>query len=188
MKDAVGIYYGCLVYLTAVCLFWPFGMFYGHLVYFTVLVCYTKKNLATLLLPLFSRIYFRTSTYVGSGDETWRMWPVNFMPGPNPTIVSYNASDAKKLQPTSSLVRLKTKMFSLLWWKRSNLLLQRWRCSCNFRRRRIGSMSRMPLWTMKPLQCKISFIFTTWREFESTISCFWELHSANFLSIFLAYP
>jgi hypothetical protein len=48
MED-IGIFYGYSVYL------WPFGEFHGHLVYFKgylvffpVLVCCTKKNLATL--------------------------------------------------------------------------------------------------------------------------------------------
>jgi hypothetical protein len=30
---------------------WPFGIFYGNLVNFPTLVCFTKKNLATLLIP-----------------------------------------------------------------------------------------------------------------------------------------
>jgi hypothetical protein len=28
---------------------WPFGIFYGYLIHFTILICCTKKNLATLL-------------------------------------------------------------------------------------------------------------------------------------------
>jgi hypothetical protein len=32
---------------------WPLGKFYGYLVYFSVLECFTKKNLATLILSPF---------------------------------------------------------------------------------------------------------------------------------------
>jgi hypothetical protein len=43
----VGIFCGHLEYLTAIWyILWPFGTFCGH---FPVLVCCTKKNLATLL-------------------------------------------------------------------------------------------------------------------------------------------
>jgi hypothetical protein len=49
MED-VGILYGHLVYFTAIWyILCTFGLFYSHLVYFfPVLVCCTKKNLATL--------------------------------------------------------------------------------------------------------------------------------------------
>jgi hypothetical protein len=51
-----GIFYGYLVYFMVIWyIMWLFGIFYGHLVYyvviwsiFSVLVCCSKKNLATL--------------------------------------------------------------------------------------------------------------------------------------------
>jgi hypothetical protein len=45
MED-VGLFYGYLVYFTAI---WYMYVFRGHLVNFPVLVCCTKKNLATLV-------------------------------------------------------------------------------------------------------------------------------------------
>jgi hypothetical protein len=56
MED-VGTFYDHLVYFAAICYtLWPFGIFCGNLVYFMViwyifpvLVCCTKKNLATLV-------------------------------------------------------------------------------------------------------------------------------------------
>jgi hypothetical protein len=53
MED-VGIFYGQSVYFTAICYtLWTFGIFSGQLVYFSpILVCCTKKNLATLALRL----------------------------------------------------------------------------------------------------------------------------------------
>jgi hypothetical protein len=53
-----GIFYGLLVYFVAFWyILWPFGIFYGILVYFMafwyiflVLVCYTQKSLATLVV------------------------------------------------------------------------------------------------------------------------------------------
>jgi hypothetical protein len=57
MKD-VGIFYGHLVHFTAISyILWPFGVFCGHFgvfcghfdIFFPILVCRTKKNLATLL-------------------------------------------------------------------------------------------------------------------------------------------
>jgi hypothetical protein len=46
-----GIFYVHLVNFTAIGnILWPFGVFCGHLVlFFPVLVCCTKKNLATLV-------------------------------------------------------------------------------------------------------------------------------------------
>jgi hypothetical protein len=49
MED-VGIFYGHLVYFIAIWyILWQIGTFFRHLVYFSVLVCCTKKNLATLI-------------------------------------------------------------------------------------------------------------------------------------------
>jgi hypothetical protein len=49
MEDG-GIFYGHLLYLETIrFILWPFGIFYANLgMYFPVLVCCTKKNLATL--------------------------------------------------------------------------------------------------------------------------------------------
>jgi hypothetical protein len=48
MED-VGILYGHLVYFKAIwCILWAFGIFYVFGIFFAVLVCCTKKNLATL--------------------------------------------------------------------------------------------------------------------------------------------
>jgi hypothetical protein len=58
-------------------------------------------------------------------------------PGSNPTIVSYNASAAKNYNPTNSSF-LKQKIFSSVLTERS-IPLQRRRCGCKFKSRRIGS-------------------------------------------------
>jgi hypothetical protein len=58
-KEDVGIFYGHLVYFTAIRnILRTYGIFYGHIIYFVaiwyifpVLVCCTKKNLATLYVP-----------------------------------------------------------------------------------------------------------------------------------------
>jgi hypothetical protein len=51
LKD-VGKFYGHLVYFTAISYsLWPFGIFRGYFgIFFPVLVCYTKKNLATFVI------------------------------------------------------------------------------------------------------------------------------------------
>jgi hypothetical protein len=48
-KKDVGKFYGYFVYFTAIWyILWPFGIFSGHFgIFFPVLVCCTKKNLAT---------------------------------------------------------------------------------------------------------------------------------------------
>jgi hypothetical protein len=51
-------------------------------------------------------------------------------PGPNPTTSIYNA--------TGSLARFENKNIRIYFEKRYSLL-QRWRCSCKFKSRRIGS-------------------------------------------------
>jgi hypothetical protein len=63
-------------------------------------------------------------------------------PEANPTIAIYNAGGVKSYNATSSLVRFETKQFSSNLKKRSSLL-QRWRCSCKFKSRRVGSWSRV---------------------------------------------
>jgi hypothetical protein len=61
-------------------------------------------------------------------------------PGANHTIVSYNASDVKIYNATSSI--LKTKTFSPNQKSDLAFLLPRRCCSCNFRSRRIGPRSQ----------------------------------------------
>jgi hypothetical protein len=58
--------------------------------------------------------------------------------GANPTIASYNAGAVKFYNGTSSPVRFENNIF-LLYFKKRPSLLQRWRCSCKFRSRRIGT-------------------------------------------------
>jgi hypothetical protein len=50
----VSVFYGHLAYFTAIWyILWLFGIFVGYLVYiFPVLVCCTKKNLATAVVSL----------------------------------------------------------------------------------------------------------------------------------------
>jgi hypothetical protein len=58
--------------------------------------------------------------------------------GANPTIASYNASAVKFYSATSSLVRFENRFF-FFYFEKCSSLLQRWRCSCKFKNRRIGS-------------------------------------------------
>jgi hypothetical protein len=44
-----GLVYFMALFSAVWFILWSFGTFYGYLVYFSVLVCCTKKNLATLL-------------------------------------------------------------------------------------------------------------------------------------------
>jgi hypothetical protein len=75
-----------------------------------------------------------------------------FHSGANPTTSSYNASVVKIYNATSSLHSAfsKQKIFSSALKKRS-ILLQRWRCSCKFKSRRIGSWD---LFLISPLGAK----------------------------------
>jgi hypothetical protein len=59
--------------------------------------------------------------------------------GVNPTIASYNASVVNFYNGTGSLVRFEKKLF---YFEKRSRLLQRWRCSCKLKNRRIGSRSR----------------------------------------------
>jgi hypothetical protein len=59
-----------------------------------------------------------------------------FMPGANPTIVSYNASSVKNYIAKSSLVLFENKVF-FQFVKRSSLLVP-WRNSCKLKSRRTG--------------------------------------------------
>jgi hypothetical protein len=58
-------------------------------------------------------------------------------PGPNPTILSYNAS-AVKIYATGSLACFENKKKISTGMKYYSSLLKRWRCKCKFRSRRIG--------------------------------------------------
>jgi hypothetical protein len=53
--------------------------------------------------------------------------------------VSYNASVAKIYNATGSLVRFESKKNVFFSFENPSSQLQRWRCSCKFRSRRIGS-------------------------------------------------
>jgi hypothetical protein len=61
--------------------------------------------------------------------------------GANPTIVSYNAIACKIYNAAGSLARFVNKNILFYFEKRSSLL-QRWRCSCKFKSRRICSCDR----------------------------------------------
>jgi hypothetical protein len=76
-------------------------------------------------------------TYLPSFKKCVHRWEkflpddrIPLLPGANPTIVIYNA--------TGSLARFKNKNILFCFEKHSSLL-QRWRCSCKFKNRRIGS-------------------------------------------------
>jgi ATP-dependent DNA ligase len=64
-------------------------------------------------------------------------------PGANPTIASYIQRQRCNFFTTPRVAwrDLRTKIFSYIEKKRSSLL-QRWRCSCKFKSRRIGSRSQ----------------------------------------------
>jgi hypothetical protein len=59
-------------------------------------------------------------------------------PGTNPTIASYNASVVNFYNAAGSLTRFENKNILFYFEKRCSLL-QRWRCICKFKSRRIGS-------------------------------------------------
>jgi hypothetical protein len=65
---------------------------------------------------------------------------VTAKPGANPTIASYNASVVHFYNSMSSLARFKKNSF--FYFEKRSSLLQRWRCSCKFKSRRIGSWSK----------------------------------------------
>jgi hypothetical protein len=68
--------------------------------------------------------------------------PVVTKHGANPTTVSCNASAVKNYNATTSLV-LCWSNESFFYFEKRCSLLQRWCCSCKFRSRRIGSLSKM---------------------------------------------
>jgi hypothetical protein len=61
-----------------------------------------------------------------------------FQPGANPTTSIYNASIVNFYNATGNKARFENKNILFYFEKRSSLL-QRWRCSCKFKSRRIGS-------------------------------------------------
>jgi hypothetical protein len=63
------------------------------------------------------------------------------VPGANPTFASYNASVVNFYNATGTLARFENKNIIFYILKRSSLL-QRWRCSCKSKSRRIGSWIR----------------------------------------------
>jgi hypothetical protein len=80
-----------------------------------------------------------------SGPDSWGSviwkeslvkWPSWFRPGANPTIVIYNASVVNFYNAKGSLARFE-KNFLFSFEKHSSLL-QRWRCCCKIKNRRIG--------------------------------------------------
>jgi hypothetical protein len=62
--ETISIFFGHLEYFMAMSyILWTLGIFYGMKVFFKVLVCSSKKNLATLPLSLLLCIlHFRTRT------------------------------------------------------------------------------------------------------------------------------
>jgi hypothetical protein len=58
--------------------------------------------------------------------------------GANPTVVIYNASVVNFFNATGSLARFEIKN-TLFYFEKCSSLLQRWRCSCKSKNRRIGS-------------------------------------------------
>jgi hypothetical protein len=54
-------------------------------------------------------------------------------PGANPTIVSYNASAVKMYTVANSLAGFENKNI-LFYFEKCCRLLQRWRCSCKFKK------------------------------------------------------
>jgi hypothetical protein len=65
---------------------------------------------------------------------------LKMVPGPNPTTSIYNASVVNVYNTMGSLARFKNTNILFYFKKRSSL--QRWRCSCKFKSRRIGSRGK----------------------------------------------
>jgi hypothetical protein len=68
---------------------------------------------------------------------------VGLVPGANLTIASYNASVVNFCNATGSLARFENKNIFFYFEKRC-ILLQRRRCSCKFKSRKIGSSFDWP--------------------------------------------
>jgi hypothetical protein len=67
-------------------------------------------------------------------------------------FLSYNASAVNIYNATINRVRLESKNIFFYFEKRTSLLLQRWRCSCNFKSCRIGSWQQYCQFLNKILQ------------------------------------
>jgi hypothetical protein len=97
-------------------------------------------------------------------------------PGANPTIASYSASVVNFYNATGSLVRFINKNTFFLYSKKRSSLLQRWRCSCKFESRRIGSwvasfLGQICIWICTKLHLGRFFhklIWSPWGQFLTT--------------------
>jgi hypothetical protein len=69
-------------------------------------------------------------------------------PGPNPTTSIYSASVVYFYNAAGSLACFENKNI-LFYFENGSGLLQRWRCSCKFKSRWIGSWFSQPLEGMK---------------------------------------
>jgi hypothetical protein len=67
------------------------------------------------------------------------------MPGANPTIASYNASVVNFYNATDNLARFENKNILFYFENAVAYYIQRWRCSCKFKSRRIGSRTKQLL-------------------------------------------
>jgi hypothetical protein len=72
----------------------------------------------------------------------------SFIAGANPTIAIYNASVVNFYNATGSLARFENKNILFSFEKHSSLL-QRWRCSCKLKNRRIGPRCRRAIQIFK---------------------------------------
>jgi hypothetical protein len=104
-------------------------------------------------------------------------------PGANPTIVIYNASVVNFYNAMGSLARFENKNILFCFEKRSSLL-QRWRCSCKFKNRRIGSWLK-PL-VVTSLSSNQLYIHRAKSGIVSSppLSSFSNVCSARFISFF----
>jgi hypothetical protein len=76
-----------------------------------------------------------------------------YISGSNPTTLSYNASVVNFYNATGSLARFGNKNILFYFEKRCRLL-QRWRCSCKLKNRRIGSRSQSYDLELQRQRCK----------------------------------
>jgi hypothetical protein len=73
-------------------------------------------------------------------------------PGADPTTALYSASAVKMYTATSILVRFEIKICSSTLKNALAYYIQRWRCSCEFGSRRIGSCSEINISKHEPWQ------------------------------------
>jgi hypothetical protein len=104
--------YGHLVYFTAIWyISWPLGIFSGYLVIFPVLVCYTKKNLATLVY--IRRAEKRKEKYFFSLSKNaterkrrfWRFFPRKKMNSKEDLLLGVPSSSVKVYQSSEGWSR-----------------------------------------------------------------------------------